>query len=279
MEVYGKSLIFIVFLLILLFIIETLITKINNKSNKEGFENIVETTINSMNPFQGDSSTIIQIKGLNFNNIGKIVLKNNIENSKNNFMAECIILDEDRDNENIKFIPPSISELGITILDIRNKIKTKNEGYKVSIYLIRKDKTGLKGLTPEDKNNVVLLPNVYFYYIDKIPYANNCSTQNKKPKIDDENLLATEEEVIDYKEGSDLEFVNKILPKRVKEIEKFKKELEKIIEKNSHYQNNDTDYLQIIQALDFIEKYKKNNNSYRYNLHKRINDRYNYNLF
>ena len=36
--------------------------------------------------------------------------------------------------------------------------------------------------------------------------------------------------------------------------------------------------METIQALDFLEKYKKYNNSHRYNIHKSINDRYNYNI-
>ena len=82
-----------------------------------------------------------------------------------------------------------------------------------------------------------------------------------------------------YKKDGDLEFVNTILKNQENKIDKTIKVLKNIIKKNDHYQNNNMDFIKTIQALDFLDKYKKNNNSYRYNLHKKISDRYNYNLF
>ena len=296
MEVYGKSLIFTVFLIILLIIIERLIFKFNkneiennnikqkinnNVNDKENFKNIntLVTKIYNMTPFQGDSSTLISLKGINFDFIGRIYFKNDVEKNKNNILSECVILDENRTNESLTFIPPPISELGLNINDIRDKMKKDNEGYRVSIFFARKDdKNKLKAINEKNKNNFIILPGINFYYIDKIPYANNCPTV-EKPIEQTTDLLEVLPETPDYKQNGDLEFVNEILPKQIENIDKISNELKSILEKNKHYQNNDTNFIKTIQALDFLDKYKKNNNSYRYNLHKRINDRYNYNLF
>lgn len=281
MEIFGKSLILTVIILILLIIFEKVIIKFesnNNKNIKENFDTIVATTINKMYPFDGDSSSIVTFEGLNIDSIGRIIFVNDVENENNGILAECVLLDEDRSNNKIKFIPPALSELGITLEQVRNKMKKDNEGYKVSIYLIRKDKTGIKSFSPKDKKNYTILPNVNFFYIDKIPYANNCPVV--KPKVVDENILKVEEEPnIEYKKNGDLEFVNEILPKQEEKIDKIISKLKKILNDNQHYQNNDIDFMKTIQALDFLDKYKKNNNSHRYNIHKRISDRFNYNLF
>lgn len=291
MDVYGKSLIFTVFILILLNITERLINKISPKkinvnkinSNKininENFQNTVVTKITNMFPFTGDSSTLITIKGINFDFIGKILFKNDVEEGNNSKIGECVILDEDRTNSSLKFIPPTISELGLNVLNIREKMKKDNEGYKVSIFFIRKDKNKLKAISQNDKNNFIQLPGINFYYIDKIPYQNNCPKPKPKPIEETTNLLKVIPEEPEYTKNSDLEFVNTVLPSQMEKIDKISKELEKILNENKHYQNNDTEFMKTVQALDFLNKYKKRNNSYRYNIHKRINDRYNYNLF
>ena len=282
MEVYGKSLIFTVFILILLIVIERIIFKFTNNENKqnkiENFNTIIETTINKMVPFNGDSSSIVTFEGLNFDVIGRIMFVNDVEPDSNGLMAECVILDAERTPTKLKFIPPNLSEFGVDISEVRDKMKFKNEGYKVSIYLVRKDKMGLKSFKPQDKNNFILLPGINFFYIDKIPYANNCPEPKPIP-IRKTDFLKTSDETIDLKKNKDLEFVNEILPNQEEKIDKISEKLKSIVEQNKHYQDNDVEYMKTIQALDFLEKYKKNNNTYRYNLHKKINDRYNYNLF
>jgi hypothetical protein len=165
-------------------------------------------------------------------------------------------------------------------LNIREKMKKDNEGYRVSIFFIRKDKNNKLTATSEnDKNNFVPLAGINFYYMDKIPYANNCPTIKPKPIEETTNLLKVLPDEPEYNKNSDLEFINSILPKQEEKINKISDELKKILEKNKHYQNNDTYFMKTVQALDFLDKFKQKNNSYRYNIHKRINDRYNYNLF
>ena len=282
MEIYGKSLIYIVFLLILLLIIDRLLSKLNIKEYFADEETIIMTNINNMVPFKGDSSTMVTLKGIGLNAIGRIIFKNDVEENSTKTVGECIIIDDKRSDTEMEFIPPPISELGISLNDVRDKMKLNdvrdkmrlNEGYRVSIYLIRKNE--------QDDENFKLLQNVNFFYIDKIPYANNCPVINKpKRRVkEDENdiRLSPSGEPI-YKKDGDLEFVNTILKNQENKIDKTIKVLKNIIKKNDHYQNNNMDFIKTIQALDFLDKYKKNNNSYRYNLHKKISDRYNYNLF
>ena len=281
MEIYGKSLIYIVFLLILLLIIDRLLSKLNIKEYFEE-ETIIMTNITNMIPFKGDSSTMVTLKGIGLNAIGRIIFKNDVEEKSTKTFSECVIIDDERSDTEMKFIPPPISELGISLNDVRDKMK-QNEGYRVSIYLIRKDEHNkIQANNPNDKDNFKLLQNVNFFYIDKIPYANNCPILNKpKRRVkEDENdiRLSPSGEPI-YKKDGDLEFVNTILKNQENKIDKTIKVLKNIIKKNDHYQNNNMDFIKTIQALDFLDKYKKNNNSYRYNLHKRISDRYKYNLF
>ena len=279
MEIYGKSLIYIVFLLILLIVIDRFLSKLNIKEYFEE-EQIITTNITNMIPFKGDSSTMVTLKGSGLNAIGRIIFKNDIEENSETY-GECVIIDDGRSDEEMKYIPPPISELGISLNDVRDKMK-RNEGYRVSIYLIRKDNNKIQANNPNNKDNFKLLQNVNFFYIDKIPYANNCPIINKPKRRlkEDENdiRLSPSGEPI-YKKDGDLEFVNTILINQENKIDKTIKVLKNIIKKNDHYQNNNMDFIKTIQALDFLDKYKKNNNSYRYNLHKRISDRYNYDLF
>ena len=279
MEIYGKSLIYIVFLLILLIVIDRFLSKLNIKEYFEE-EQIITTNITNMIPFKGDSSTMVTLKGSGLNAIGRIIFKNDIEENSETY-GECVIIDDGRSDEEMKYIPPPISELGISLNDVRDKMK-RNEGYRVSIYLIRKDNNKIQANNPNNKDNFKLLQNVNFFYIDKIPYANNCPIINKPKRRlkEDENdiRLSPSGEPV-YKKNGDLEFVNTILINQENKIDKTIKVLKNIIKKNDHYQNNNMDFIKTIQALDFLDKYKKNNNSYRYNLHKRISDRYNYDLF
>ena len=95
-----------------------------------------------MNPFKGDSSTIVTLEGTGINNIGNIIFKNELEENNNNSQAECVILDDINDTK-LQFIPPSYSELGISIGDIRDKMK-QNKGYEVAVYFVRKEKKSRK---------------------------------------------------------------------------------------------------------------------------------------
>lgn len=279
MEIYGKSLIYIVFLLILLIVIDRFLSKLNIKEYFEE-EQIITTNITNMIPFKGDSSTMVTLKGSGLNAIGRIIFKNDIEENSETY-GECVIIDDGRSDEEMKYIPPPISELGISLNDVRDKMK-RNEGYRVSIYLIRKDNNKIQANNPNNKDNFKLLQNVNFFYIDKIPYANNCpiiNKPNRRLKEDENDIRLSPSGEPVYKKNGDLEFVNTILINQENKIDKTIKVLKNIIKKNDHYQNNNMDFIKTIQALDFLDKYKKNNNSYRYNLHKRISDRYNYDLF
>ena len=85
------------------------------------------------------------------------------------------------------------------------------------------------------------------------------------------------DEEISYPEGSDLEFINKILPEREERINNLINELKKIIEenKNKYVNENDTNYLETLQALDSLQKKKIQMNNHRYDIQNSLNKKYN----
>ena len=182
MEIYGKSLIFVVFILIILSIIQGLINRHSkNKQEKKNINNLVKetfvdkifnTVITKLDPYEGDSSTIITVKGAGLDNVGKVLFNE----------VECAIL-ENRSDSKIEIIPPTLSELGFNISDVRKIMKEKNEGLKVKIQLYRRDKATkfITGNSPDDESNVVEIPGLFFYYIDRIPYENNCPEPKTNP--------------------------------------------------------------------------------------------------
>ena len=191
MEIYGKSLIFVVFILLILSIVQTLINRnskntnanevaaqakqaqaeqaqakqsVNTNTNevavvKENFvDKIFNTVITKLDPYEGDSSTIIIVKGAGLNNVGKVLFNG----------VECAIL-ENRADDKIEIIPPTLSELGFNISDVRKVMKEKNEGLKVKIQLARRDQETnlIAGNSPDDTTNIVEVPGLFFYYIDE----------------------------------------------------------------------------------------------------------------
>lgn len=238
----------------------------NNKLIEHFQENkIFSTLITKIDPIEGDSSTIVTLEGKNFNLVGKVLFNN----------VECAILDN-RDDSKIQIIPPSLTELGTNITEIRKRIKETKQGYRVTIKLSRRDPNTLqtKGATPEDDMNVIEVPGLYFSYIDRLPYVNVCPEPPEPPTPTEVFDL---DEEIEYPKGSDLEFINKILPEREDKLNKLIEELKKIIEenKNKYVNENDTNYLETLHALDSLEKKKLEMNNHRYDIHNTLNKKYN----
>lgn len=286
MEIYGKSLIFVVFILLILSIVQTLINRNSkniNKQTQEGqkqaqvvvketfVDKIFNTVITKLDPYEGDSSTIITVKGAGLNNVGKVLFNE----------VECAIL-ENRTDSKIEIIPPTLSELGFNISDVRKVMKEKNEGIKVKIQLARRDKATkfITGNSPQDDSNFVEVPGLFFYYIDRIPYENNCPdprTNVQAPALPDVvQPITTAPATMDYEKGTDLEFLNKILPEKEAELDKLIGDMNKILEENEEHDTNDITYLNIIQALDSVKKYKKAMNIQRFNIHNTLKNRYGY---
>lgn len=267
MKLYGKSLIFVVFILLLLVIIDFCFNKNNNKEHFN--TGIVETIVTDMSPGNGDSSTLITLKGAGFDNVGKIMF---------NKIAECVILDERTDNM-LKIIPPPLSELGKTTEDVREAMNPENpdaKGLEVSIQLVRKDElNNIVGNNPYDTKNVIDIPGLFFYYIDKIPYANSCPEPEvvEPPAVPDQIFEGDNAEV-EYPPGSDLEFVNKIVPDRLKELDKLISQLKNKLEEYEHHSTDNIDYLKAIEALTILDQYKQKNNIHRYNVNKRYQEKY-----
>ena len=257
----NNPLLIVIIILIILFLAEktfyyykdqeNILANYNNKQKVKLIENFEEgkifsTLITKLDPIEGDSSTIVTIEGKNLNLVGKVLFNN----------VECAILDN-REDSRIQIIPPSLSELGTNITEIRKRIKETKQGYRVNIKLSRRDPNSLenKGNTPEDSMNIVEVPGIYFSYIDRLPYVNVCPQPEEPPTPTQQFEL---DEEISYPEGSDLEFINKILPEREEKINNLINELKKIIEenKNKYVNENDTNYLETLQALDSLQKKK-----------------------
>ena len=276
----NNPLLIVIIILIILFLAEktfyyykdqeNILANYNNKQKVKLIENFEEgkifsTLITKLDPIEGDSSTIVTIEGKNLNLVGKVLFNN----------VECAILDN-REDSRIQIIPPSLSELGTNITEIRKRIKETKQGYRVNIKLSRRDPNSLenKGNTPEDSMNIVEVPGIYFSYIDRLPYVNVCPQPEEPPTPTQQFEL---DEEISYPEGSDLEFINKILPEREEKINNLINELKKIIEenKNKYVNENDTNYLETLQALDSLQKKKIQMNNHRYDIQNSLNKKYN----
>ena len=280
-----NPLILVIVILIVLFLAEKSLLYYNNKQNiiksfnnkenerKNNNENIVEhfeedkifsTLITKLDPIEGDSSTIVTIEGKNLNLIGKVLFNN----------VECAILDN-RDDAKIQIIPPSLTELGTNITEIRKRIKETKQGYRVTIKISRRNPNTLKnkGNSPEDDMNVIEVPSLYFSYIDRLPYVNVCP----QPEAPIPTQVFDLDEEMEYPKDSDLEFINKTLPEREERIEKLITKLKKMIEENKdkYKDKNETEYLETLQALDSLEKKKLEMNNHRYDIHNTLNKKYN----
>ena len=217
-----------------------------------------------MIPNEGDSSTLLSLKGVGFKFVSKIYF------GIGKTTAQAIILPTRKDNE-IEILPPPITELGQTLVDIRNSIETKQEGVKVDIYFIRGNPDTKEDLAYDlDDENVVKVENLHFYYIDKLPYQNNCAkpppppsetAANNEPVVSD---ALPDQLPIEYPEGSDLEFLNKILPEKEKKLQQLYDSIIKNLDKYDKLNTNQVEELEKIQALESLEEIKKQFNYERY---------------
>ena len=283
MDKFIQNLIIVITVILLIFIIQITIDnydkentyKINNIHNVnntnrnnlvENFAGVDATNITSFEPRQGDSSTIVTITGSGLDHIGEVTFED----------VECIIF-EDRTDTEIKILPPSLTELGKTIQEVRD-IMNKGEDIGLPIKKIkilrRMNITKQDGLSTSD---AIILDGIRFHYIDKINYLDNCPKLEEQPKPEPEPI---EEEVDINREvsGSDMEFVKEILPKKMKQVQALIDKQNEII---NYYEalnidNNNIEYLSKIQALETLNNMKKEYNIQRYNIHKTIGKRYDY---
>ena len=272
MNQFNKNLMLVVTIIILIIIIQTLIEKYEKKlyrnfrnTNIENFQGVDITQIKSFEPRQGDSSTVITLTGNGLDYIGEVLFNG----------RECLIFDDRKDNE-IKILPPSLNELGKTIQEVR---EIMNEGKEIGlavndIKIIRKNNAGDNIL--DDKRD---LPGIVFHYIDKINYVDNCPKIEEKPKEEPELLdLVEEVEIGGENPGSDMEFIKEILPNKMAKLEKLIEEQRNKIQyyESLNVDNNNIDYLSQIQALETLANLKKEYNIQRYNIHLTMKDRYGY---
>nr|QDY52226.1 hypothetical protein 5_23 [Mimiviridae sp. ChoanoV1] len=272
MKKQNKILIIVITSLLLIFLIQEKLFNSDNIFNQpiEHFDGVDLTNITSFEPRQGDSSTIITIKGTGLDFIGEILFND----------MECVIF-EDRTDEEIKILPPSLNELGKTIEEVRTIM---NEGTDIGlstkeIKIVRRNKDGKipniskqDGIAPSD---AYVLNGIIFYYIDKINYVDNCP-KLPEPKAEPEEP----EEIIDNSEvpGSDLAFLKEELPSKIKRLQELIDKQNKTIKyyESLNIDNNNIEYLTTIQALETLNNMKKEYNIQRYNLHKTISKRYGY---
>ena len=272
MELYGKVLIYVVFLLVGLQIIQSLLYK----KEPETFSNIRSTIIQTITPNEGDSSTVVKLAGTGFDNVSKIFFK------IGSLHAQAIILDN-RNDKNIEILPPPISELGKNILDIRNSIIDTKMGIKTKIVFILGEKKNNEfidlAIKPEDRN-VVTVEGLYFYYIDRIPYQNNCPQPPEPPAETEIKPELTEGNTeIEYPKDTDLEFLNKILPEKQEKLSQLEKEVHKNLDKYiNNINTNSIDKLKQLQAIESVEEMKKQFNRERFHIHNYLNKEYNMGL-
>jgi len=284
MDKFIQNLIIVITVILLIFIIQITIDNYdkentykinnihntNNKNNRnklvENFAGVDATNITSFEPRQGDSSTIVTITGSGLDHIGEVTFED----------VECVIF-EDRTDTEIKILPPSLTELGKTIQEVRDII---NKGEDIGLpikkikILRRMNITKQDGISPSD---AIILDGIRFHYIDKINYLDNCPKLEEPPKPEPEPIV---EEVDINREvsGSDMEFVKEILPKKMKQLQALIDKQNEII---NYYEalnidNNNIEYLSKIQALETLNNMKKEYNIQRYNIHKTIGKRYDY---
>ena len=274
MELYGKALIYVVCLLVVLHIIQTLLYR----NNKEDFSNIKTTIVKSITPNEGDSSTVVTLKGVGFNNVSKIYFK------LGSAYSQTIILNNRNDTQ-IDLLPPPISELGKNIKDIRESIKENKKGIQVKVIFIlgKKNDKGYNdlGLTPEEEGKeetVIPVPKLYFYYIDRIPYQNNCP-QPPEPVAEPSETSDTTEvtegnDEIEYPEGTDLEFLNKTLEEKKNKINILYSEVAKNLDKYNNIKASSISQLESHQVLESLDEMKKQFNRERYHIHNYLNQEY-----
>lgn len=273
MELYGKSLVLTVFLIIVLIIVQHLLTKYDISPPAyqkeitpiiENFiQNYAQTYVQSMTPNEGDGSTLVKLEGTNFDFVSKIYF------GIGNTLAQAIIL-PNRNNDKLEIIPPAITELNETILSIRNNIIEKQEGIKVDVYFIRGDPNTNQDFSLSiDDENTVKVENLHFYYIDRLPYQNNCPTPPPPPSesvaqepVETDSL--PDEYQIEFTEGSDLEFLNKTLPQKEEKLNNLYDSIIKNLNKYDKLNTNEIETLEKMQAIETLDEVKKQFNYERY---------------
>ena len=272
MDIYGKSLIYTVFLIILLLVIQRFIPSEKPNDTQENFIDIVGSTIiDDMIPNEGDSSTLVKLTGAGFKYVSKIYFK------LGNTLSQAIILENRRDDE-IHIIPPPISELGKTIADIRKTIEDTKRGVKVGIVFVRgrENKQGEYidlALKLED-SNVIQVEDLFFYYIDKLPYENNCEVppfiESPGPSVatEPENDELPDRKPLTYEADSDMEFLNKILPEREEKLQEVYDSILKTLSRYNEIGVDQQKQLQTMQALESLADLNKQFNYERYVIHQ-----------
>lgn len=273
MDIYGKSLVYTVFLIILLLVIQRFIPSESQNNTQENFVDIIGSTIiDDMIPNEGDSSTLVKLTGAGFKYVSKIYFK------LGNTLSQAIILENRKDDE-IQIIPPPISELGKTIEDIRKTIEDTKRGIKVQIVFVRGRENALGeyidlALDLKDPN-VIQVENLFFYYIDKLPYENNCEVppvieapgpSNTEPETDE----LPDRPPLTYEPDSDLEFLNKILPEREAKLQEVYDSILKTLSGYNEIGVDQQKQLQTMQALESLEDVNKQFNYERYVIHQEL---------
>jgi hypothetical protein len=236
-------------------------------TNMENFSQFQTTIITNFTPNEGDGSTVVIMTGRGLQHVQEVLFND----------VECVIL-EDRTSTKLQLIPPALSEVGMTIEEVRKKIDETGSGVPVDIKLMKKE----GGTTPK---TAVLLPDITFYYIDK-----GANWKNQCPKDEEEEeelpvegpsfepIIDTSEGAASFKEGTDLYFLHVTLPEMESRLNNLIKEMEDKLEEQKL--NNpgleDVNNLKEIQSLDSLFKYKQEMNILRYNIHKNIKDVYGY---
>lgn len=237
-------------------------------TNIENFSQFQTTIITEFSPNEGDGSTVVTMTGRGLQHIQEVLFND----------VECVIL-EDRTSNKIQIIPPALSEVGMTVDEVRKKIDETGSGKPVQVKLMKKE----GGTTPK---TAVLLPDITFFYIDKgANWKNQCPKDEEEEEDDSpvegpsfEPIVDTSEGAASFKEGTDLYFLHVTLPEMESRLNNLIKEMEDKLEEQKL--NNpgleDINNLKEIQSLDSLFKYKQEMNILRYNIHKNIKDVYGY---
>tara|TARA_B100000767_G_scaffold257042_1_gene264561 strand:- start:1705 stop:2505 length:801 start_codon:yes stop_codon:yes gene_type:complete len=262
MDFIFKFLIIITVTIIIVLFISYDIYKERELVPIEGFNEFQTTIITGFTPKEGDSSTIVKIKGKGLQYIQEVLFNG----------VECIIL-EDRGDNLIKIMPPAMSEVGITIEEVRKSMDEIDSGIQVIVSLQKKG----GGTTSETS---ILLPDVSFTYIDKGKnWKNKCPIVKKEEINQDPPALgpaiitdAIEPDSI-FKEGTDLYFLHVTLPAMEEKLTNLINEMNGKI-KNQENQMpkgwDDLEKLKKLQAHNSIMEMKEEINNLRYNIHKKM---------
>lgn len=275
MDKFEKNLFIVLTLISFIFLIQNAINESSFQNNTiEKFEGVDVTNITSIEPRQGDSSTIVTIKGSGLDLIGEVLFDD----------VECVIFENRTDSE-IKILPPSLNELGKTIQEVR---KIMNEGTDIGlpidkIKIIRRNKDGsVPNLTLQDgiaPSDAIILEGIKFHYIDKVNYVDNCP-KLPEPEEPEEEIPEADEVLDEQNEiaGSDMEFLKEALPRKMEKLQKLIDKQNDIIKyyESLNIDNNNIEYLSSIQALETLNNMKKEYNIQRFNIHKTIGKRYDY---